>query len=127
MVHAVRKSEFETRFVKDFQEFLMSMYLKKKEQRDQLLENVRKEYEQKTGEIKAKNIYGVQNNRIKEIMKKPALQSMSKYMHRENKTAESKDLLGHLISPKNKKDRAESSYLFTRIAPDEYLIVSFLS
>ena len=98
---------------------MIAMYLKKKKQRDIAVENVKKEYESKATEIKAKNIYTVQNTRIKDIIKKPALQSMSKYMHREQRH-ETMDPVRQLILSKNSgKAHIDTSMLFTRVSADE--------
>ena len=117
---AVTKAEFDSRFFKDFQDYMIAMYLKKKKQRDIAVENVKKEYESKASEIKAKNIYTVQNTRIKDIIKKPALQSLSKYMHREHKTVDSMDPVRQLILSKNNANtHLDTSMLFTRVSADE--------
>jgi len=83
IVHSVSKAELETRFFKEFQKNIIKMYEKKKKQRDITFENLKRDYDLKAEQIKAKNIYSFQNMKMGAITNKHAIESLSRRINRE--------------------------------------------
>jgi len=99
------------------------MYLKKKKQRDIIFENVRKDHESKADELKAKNIYSVQNTKMNNVLSTPALQSLSRYMHREQNSMSNNTPVNagqfSITSPKNTTYQADGFGAFKNMAAEE--------
>lgn len=90
IVHTVTKKDFDSKFFKEFNEYLIELHEKKRKQREMVYENLKKEQEAKFSQYKDANVYFMKNSQMKNVMNKSAIQGFSRYIHREQKNIETK-------------------------------------
>ena len=57
-----------------------------------IYENAKKDADNKLVQYKAENAYCLKNNHMRHLIKKPSIQKLSRYMHREQRFASQHDL-----------------------------------
>ena len=92
MAYSITQKEFTTGYLKEFQGTVIETFERKKKQRDLIYENAKKDVDNKVLQYKVENAYCLKNNHMKHLIKKPSIQKLSRYMHREQQFASQQDL-----------------------------------
>lgn len=103
IVQAISRKDFKYRFPIDFHVFVASQYEAKKEHRDAVFENLKKDYELKTTKYKADSVYCFKNSSIPtNLTTKSAKQSLNRQIQREIKVNEDTNpyYLKTVVSPR---------------------------
>ena len=103
IVQAISRRDFKYRFPIDFHVFVAAQYENKKEHRDAIFENLKKDYELKTTQYKADSMYCFKNSSIPtNLTTKSAKQSFNRQIQREIKVTEEANpyYLKSMVSPR---------------------------
>ena len=86
---ATRKSFEEPRF-KEFYQFVVKMFLKKKKQRDAMFEIIKSDIE--NHDNREESMFAINNTNISHLMNKPSIHGFSRCVKREQKSSNSLSL-----------------------------------
>lgn len=109
IVQMITKHEYALRFPKEFQDYIKNIYEKKRQHRDSVFEQRKKEQSEKTQRDRSDSVYYLKNRDMKDYVMKPSLQGFSRYINRESKLYEEKDTRCAELHTPRKQPKPESS------------------
>lgn len=80
---AVERRDFKSKLFEELLTYMITLYEKKKNQREIVFETSKKEHEGQIDNFKAKNLYGINNTKLKHLLSKPAIQGLNRHVQRE--------------------------------------------
>jgi len=110
MVYSVLKKDFEAKFFVPFWQYIMSLYEKKKKQRELLFENLKRDHEERMEQQTNDREYYMKDVSLNHLINKASIQSLNRQVNKQ--ISEQKESLPanlQLISARKLTLRHESS------------------